>query len=209
MKIAVLSPEHDDPREIAVLDGMLSLGLERYHVRKPGISAEQLSAWLKKLPAAWRPHLVLHQNHELVAEFGLGGRHWRDDGNVPLRPTPRIGFTSRSCHDLAGLRLALRRYDAVFFGPVFPSLSKPGHLPRGEIAASKLTALLGGRSPAERRTSVMALGGVTTERLAQILALGFDGVGVLGAVWQAPDPIVAFFELQAALAALPVEAAAS
>jgi thiamine-phosphate pyrophosphorylase len=38
---------------------------------------------------------------------------------------------------------------------------------------------------------VYALGGVTPARLPAVQELGFAGVGVLGAVWEADDPVAA------------------
>lgn len=200
MKPIVLSPEHEDPREVAVLGDLFAAGLERYHVRKPAWSHDQLAAWLRALPIAWHPRLVLHTHHELVAPLALGGRHWRDDGTAPLVPTRDGKLTSRSCHDLATLRTALGRYDAVLFAPVFPSLSKPGHGPRDDVSFEELTALLATRSAAERRTRVLALGGITADTAPRALALGFDGVAALGAIWQAADPVRAFSELPSSLA---------
>jgi thiamine-phosphate pyrophosphorylase len=43
---------------------------------------------------------------------------------------------------------------------------------------------------------VFALGGVAVGKLARVRALGFDGAAVLGAVWQAADPVAAFEALQ-------------
>jgi thiamine-phosphate pyrophosphorylase len=231
MKLVMISPEHDDPREIAVLSALLTAGLERYHVRKPHWSVAQLEAWLRALPAEWRPRLVLHSHHELVATLGLGGYHWRDEkggARCPQRAesvlgTSRSTFTSHSCHDLAALRAALGHYDSVFFGPVFSSISKPGYateltaqmervvptrsLKNEDLNASgrrvpptEISSLLNSRTPGERRTAVLALGGVTAARLPQVRAFGFDGVAVLGAVWQADDPAAAFRELITACA---------
>jgi thiamine-phosphate pyrophosphorylase len=207
MKLVVISPEQDDPRETAVLGALFASGLERYHVRKPHWPAAQLETWLRTLPEEWRPRLVLHQHHELVAKFNLGGRHWRDEkGGAPcpqraesVLGTSRSTFTSRSCHDLATLRAALGRYDSVFFGPVFPSFSKPGYGPHDNFSTSELPTLLALRTSDERRTTLLALGGITAARLPQVRALGFDGVAVLGAVWQADDPVAAFCETQDAV----------
>ncbi|HXB03124.1 MAG TPA: thiamine phosphate synthase [Opitutaceae bacterium] len=241
MKLVFISPEHDEPREIAVLGALFAAGLERYHVRKPHWSAAQLETWLRALPADWRPRLVLHSHHELVEKFNLGGRHWRDEKvgrvipNPPLQPldmqgkrrvtdnAPYLPITSRSCHDLATLRAAFGHYDSVFFGPIFPSISKPGYtteltvqVERGvstrsfknkdlnasgrRVPPAELSSLLNSRTPDERRTTVLALGGVTAGRLPQVRAFGFDGVAVLGAVWQADDPVAAFVELTSACA---------
>jgi len=218
----MISPEHDDPREIAVLGALLAAGLERYHVRKPHWPAAQLETWLRALPMEWRTRLVLHSHHELVALLGLGGYHWRDDGLAPLALSANNGLTSRSCHDLATLHAALGHYDSVFFGPVFSSISKPGYttevtvqvervvptrsLSYEDLNASgrrvpptEISSLLNSRTANERRTTVLALGGVTAARLPQIRALGFDGVALLGAVWQADDPVAAFCEIQDAI----------
>jgi len=39
---------------------------------------------------------------------------------------------------------------------------------------------------------VLAIGGVTAERLGRCGELGFDGAAVMGAVWNGPDPVRAF-----------------
>jgi thiamine-phosphate pyrophosphorylase len=230
MKLVCISPEHDDPREIAVLGALLAAGLERYHVRKPHWPAAQLETWLRALPEDWRTRLVLHQHHELVAALGLGGCHSRDDKGGAACPqdalsalrSTRSTFTSRSCHDLNALSAALGHYDSVFLGPVFPAISKPGYkteltvqvervvptrsLDNEDLNASgrrvpptEIFPLLNLRTANERRTAVLALGGVTAVRLPQIRAFGFDGVAVLGAVWQAGDPVAAFCEIQDAV----------
>lgn len=205
MKLVVISPESSPANEIAVLGALFAAGLERYHVRKPAWSRARLEAWLRAVPVEWRPRLVLHSHHDLARALGVGGVHWRDEvGRVlphpPAQPAEdRPAWLSASCHDLPALRGALGRCDSVFLGPIFPSLSKRGYGPRGAWAPAELAALLAGRSAAERRTSVLALGGVTIDRIPQVRALGFDGAAVLGAVWQAPDPVAAFSALQDSL----------
>ncbi|PTX97689.1 thiamine phosphate synthase [Opitutus sp. ER46] len=200
MTLVVISPERDRADELAVLDALCAAGLERYHVRKPHASAVALAAWLQGVPTRWRARLVLHQHHELAARFGLGGVHHRDPGAEPASVAGDASAVSRSCHDLATLRAAAGRYPSVFFCPVFASVSKPGH---GPVAAGELAAVsswLRARTGEERRPEVLALGGVTAANAAQALALGFDGVAVIGAVWEAPDPVQAFRELQARVA---------
>lgn len=206
MKVVVISPEHADPREAVVLGDLFAAGLERYHVRKPTWSRTQLESWLRQLPVEWRSRLVLHQHHELAKTLGLGGLHWRDQGTAGIPPVwpesltasappPPHLFTSRSCHDLPTLRASLGRYDSVFFGPVFPSLSKPGYGPRDDLSFAELAACLSSRRAAERRTTVLALGGITAERIHEVRTLGFDGIAVIGAIWQAADPARAFAKL--------------
>jgi thiamine-phosphate pyrophosphorylase len=198
VKLIVISPELEDPRETAVLGALLKAGLERYHVRKPAWSADRLGSWLAALPADWRHRLVLHSHHGLVDEFGLAGRHWRDDASAPAEPGP--GFTSRSCHDQRDLQAALGAYTAVFFGPLFPSISKIGRGPAGKTESEAVEGVLATRSTAHPRTEVIALGGITAERIRQCHDWRFDGAAVLGAIWQASNPVAAFTSLQSAVA---------
>jgi thiamine-phosphate pyrophosphorylase len=201
MKIVVISPETDDAREIAVMEGLFAAGLERYHVRKPAWPAEWLRTWLGALPVAWRPRLVLHQQHQLVEELGLGGRHWRDmPGNAGGSTAPFIGggqptagrLTSRSCHEIPTLLAAFERYDSIFFGPIFPTMSKPGYGPSGSYSPQEISDILNRRTGSQRRAAVLALGGITAETAPRAIGLGFDGVAVLGSIWQATEPVRTF-----------------
>ena len=196
MKIVIISPEGDAPREHTVLAALCSAGLERYHVRKPGWPREQLAAWLAGVPVIWRQCLVLHQHHALAAEFGCGGVHCKDGHAVSEMAQGGTLFRSHACHDLAALESSLGRFDSVFFSPVFPSISKPGYGPATALGA--VTEILRRRTVAERRTSVIALGGIVPANVGRCAELGFDGVAVLGALWSAPDPLAVFEQFCAA-----------
>ena len=199
MKLVVISPESDEPREHAVVAALFAAGLERYHVRKPRWSREKLVTWLQAIAPGHRSRMVLHQHHELAEAIGLLGIHCKDSSTrseLDLAQTP--GFTSRSCHDLTTLDAAFGRFDAVFFSPVFPSISKPGYRPT--VALTAVADRLHRRTNQERRTEVIALGGVTASNASSCAELGFDGVAVLGALWQAEEPLKIFEQLQQSIA---------
>ena len=184
MRIVVISPESADPREVPAMEGFFAAGLERYHVRKPLWTGPELEAWLRRLPVGWRPRIMLHQHHSLSAILGLGGRHEKGDSQ-------RAEGESRSCHDLAQLRRYLRSYGQVVFGPIFPSLTKAGYEPAADFPWIELRAVLRGRDD-RGCARVLAIGGVTADRLERCAELGFDGAAVMGAVWNEPDPVRAF-----------------
>jgi thiamine-phosphate pyrophosphorylase len=206
MKLVLISPEGEHPQERAVVETLFAGGLTRYHVRKPHWSAGKLESWLAEWTPSARSRLVLHQHHALVEKFGLLGRHWRDGESAPDAPRLRTDFTSRSCHTLTALQAALGCYQALFLSPIFPSLSKPGYgggargQPSSEqIDLEKAKTIIARRTDAEQRTDVIALGGVTPDKVGDCAAAGFDGVAVLGYVWMARDPHQAFDQLQLAL----------
>lgn len=196
--------------EFAVFADYCAAGLGRYHVRKPGWSRAQLAAWIEAVPAPWRSRLVLHSHHELVEEYGLLGRHWSDgevSGWSALPPTrwglgPSAGsnhrdapdrggdnavhlglFTSCSCHALKDLAARNGQFDSVFFGPVFVSPTKPERPALSRTDLAPVSAYLQARTPAERRTKVIALSGITPERVPACRAMGFDGVATISGVY--------------------------
>jgi thiamine-phosphate pyrophosphorylase len=81
------------------------------------------------------------------------------------------------------------RFDSVFFGPVFVSSTKSDRpaLSRTELAA--VAQYLLARTPAERRTKVIALSGITPERVEACQAMGFDGVATISGVY-GPNGVV-------------------
>jgi thiamine-phosphate pyrophosphorylase len=188
MRIVVISPDSEDPRELGSLDGFFSAGLERYHVRKPSWTAENLESWLGGIPASWRARMILHQHHSLAPKLGLFGVHDRD------HEAPTAGARSRSCHDIGALRRNLPLYESLLFGPVFSSLTKPGYGPPADFPWDDLRAILSERTGADAH--VLAIGGVTADGLARCRELGFDGAAVLGAVWNQSDPVSAFVGLR-------------
>ncbi len=216
MKLIVISPESADPREPAVLGELFAVGLTDYHLRKPTWTRDQLADFLRALPPIFRRRIVLHSHHDLVAEFSLAGPHHRDQSICHLlsdkseeaeavdkqnaNPVCNLlsdkksgGLVSRAVHDLDALESVFFRYDRLFFSPVFPSISKPGHTPAGDLDRERLQRLLTGTP---RFAEVIALGGIDDTRIPECKALGFDGVAVLGAVWQAADPVAAFNHLR-------------
>jgi len=217
MKLIVISPAAEDPREPATLAQLFAAGLTSYHLRKPTWSRAQLAAYLRPLPADFRSRLVLHTHHDLAAEFPVAGLHDRDnsEGRVgPLGPprTPSAPhtptgapsvhvlpsfFRSRAVHDLPTLRASLDTYDRVLLSPIFPSFSKPGYGPSAQLPEAELRSVLA----LPRRAEFIALGGIDATRIAACRDLGFDGVAVLGAIWQSADPLSAFSELPNALLA--------
>src|SRR5690606_23858041 len=79
----------------------------------------------------------------------------------------------RSVHAAAGAREAIGA-DYVLAGHVFPSRSKPGVPPLGLEGLAAIVAA----APCP----VIAIGGITAERVADVIGAGAAGVAAIGAI---------------------------
>lgn len=99
-----------------------------------------------------------------------------------LNPTWWIG---RSVHDLAEAEAArLSGADYLVVGPVFDTASHPG---RTAIGLKELQ----GVTRAAGDLPVIAIGGITAERLQDVMRCGAYGVAAIRAFWDDADPAAA------------------
>lgn len=133
--------------------------------------------------------LVVNDDPSVAAAIGADGVHLGQlDGPVDaarrlLRPGAVVG---RSTGDLAALALAVAEADYVAFGPVWdtPHLSRPKEV-RG------LDGLRAARAVVPRRVPLVAIGGITEDRLPELRRTGVDAWAVIGAIASAADPVAA------------------
>lgn len=138
------------------------------HLRKPGYSRRQMRDLLLEIPGELHPQLRLHDHFDLLDEFpGVGGVHL--NSRNPEAPA-QARCVSRSCHTLEELKGA-EGYDYVTLSPIYDSISKPGY--RSAFDTERLRGAIG-------RGRVIALGGVTPDRFAELRDMGFAGAALLG-----------------------------
>jgi thiamine-phosphate pyrophosphorylase len=137
---------------------------------------------------------IINDRPELAASVGADGVHLgRDDGDLlaarRLLPGKLLGV---SCYDdPARAELAADAgADAIAFGAMFPSTTKPGAV----NAPLDLLGLARRRWPAQR---VIAIGGIGRGNIASVAAAGAHAAAVVSAVFGAKDPGQASRELVA------------
>ncbi len=128
-------------------------------------------------------------NTRLGAARALGsGLHVGRRGPTVEEARRRLGegaLLGFSAHGRAGATCAAAAgADYLFFSPVYPTRSKPGHPGRG-VEALRAVCAAAGQAP------VFALGGVTPARAATCRAAGAYGVAVLSGILRADDPTAA------------------
>ena len=170
--IVITSPSFTDGEDFFIRR-LLSHGADLVHLRKPGASEAACAALLESLTAQERSRIVIHDFFELAVPYGLYGIHLNSRRNTI--PQGYTGNVSRSCHSLEEVRLWKPQCSHVFLSPVFDSVSKQGYRSAfGEETLAKAAAegIIDGK--------VIALGGVTPERIDRLRATGFGGAAMLG-----------------------------
>lgn len=119
------------------------------------------------------------------------GQHLRERDPLPDQPPDdRPDLISRSVHS----PLAAAGSSGVTFviaGHVFATASHPGEEPLGVAGLADIVAA----APCP----VVAIGGITPERVPDVIGAGAYGVAVISAISEAPDPRAAARELRAAV----------
>lgn len=178
--IAVTKPLFFPGESGRIIDLLTSGTVDFVHVRKPDSTPGDVAALLDSVPEELHPRLTLHDQFHLVGSYNVGGIHLNSrnpsagdlpdfaDGATSLR-------LSRSLHTLDELRNLKDpdRYAYVTFSPVFPSISKSGYRP-----AYSLSEIL--EAVRSASVNVVALGGVTPEKLPLLGSTGFAGAAMLG-----------------------------
>lgn len=109
-------------------------------------------------------------------------------GSLPVetaRALNPLWWIGRSVHDLAEAEAArLSGADYLVVGPVFETASHPGRPALGLEKLRKIVALAGD-------LPVIAIGGMTAERVPDVKTSGAYGVAAIRALWDDADPAAA------------------
>jgi thiamine-phosphate pyrophosphorylase len=172
--------------------------LEVLHVRKPNINLDDLWQLIENIDAKYHLQLVLHQHHELAPEFGINRLHFTEKTRLEFEKSISSlnknteWIFSTSVHNIAAFNALPDAFEYAFLSPVYDSISKPSYKARfNDFEALK--------SRTSITTRLIGLGGINSTNCRQTIEAGFDGVALLGAIWQAEDAIAEFKKCQQAL----------
>ncbi len=180
---------------------MVRMGLPAFQWREKDLSALEsydmlcrASSFLKGSDATTR--LLVNDRVDLAAALDFGV-HLPEQG-LPIRAArqllPEGKWIARSTHSVdAVLRAQDGGADFVTFGPIFETPSKSAYGPPQGLEALRAVTAAAGSFP------VIAIGGITLERVAACIEAGASGIAVIGAVWDAPDPVAAYAAFAGAL----------
>ncbi|MBR9986139.1 MAG: thiamine phosphate synthase [Desulfosarcina sp.] len=158
------------------------------HLRKPGQTDRQIADYLRQVPVSYHPRIMVHGHPRLLDRFDLMGIHITEKErthNLPRlrqlrQATPGCRLSS-AFHRIMDIPEHDGLFDYILLSPIFDSISKQGY--RAGFDHSELRRFL-----SRTKHTVIALGGLDAQRAATAASLGFKGIAVLGAVWQALPP---------------------
>lgn len=143
-------------------------------LRAPDASTAELERDAVRLVAESPVPVVISSRCDVALAAGAAGVNLpeRDIGIEFARGLIRHGLVGRSVHSQeAAMRAQFEGADYVIFGPVWPSSSHPDDEPVGVEALSRVARTL--------RIPVLAIGGVTEERIAECHSAGAAGYAAI------------------------------
>jgi thiamine-phosphate pyrophosphorylase len=173
---------------LEVVEECLGAGLRAVQLREKDLEVRALLALAEPLREATHRHgarLLINDRADVALAVGADGVQ-RTHASLPvaaLRGISPPGFLiGASVHSTAEARQAAAEgADFVVFGPVYDTPSKRRYGPPQGLAALEAAAAAVPRP-------VLAVGGITPERVPEVRGAGAAGVAVIGAIYGAARP---------------------
>ena len=173
MKLIAITQPSIIEGESSYICRLFESGIDIVHLRKPDADIEQCRRLLRELSDEERRKIVIHDHHELINEFDLKGLHFNK--NITIVPDDYKGFKTRSCHSFEEVMKYKNDYDYLFLSPIFDSISKVGYKSAFTEEMLKDASVKGVIDE-----KVVALGGVTFNRIPYLKELNFGGAAMMG-----------------------------
>lgn len=177
---------HHDQASVDLLTQVVSTGVDGVQVRAKHLTDRELWAYVDRVIAAVRPlgaTVLVDDRLDVALAAGADGVHLGAE-DLPVRAAralaPRGFLVGATCRD-AEQALAAARDGADYagVGPVYPTTTKTGlPEPIGLTPLARTATVL----------PVIAIAGITADRVPEVLAAGAHGVAVASAVWRSADP---------------------
>lgn len=177
MKWIVITKPEFIANEAKYIEQLFEAGIDLLHFRKPDSSLEDCERLIQEINPKWYSKIVMHDHFELCEKYHLHGIHLNRRNHTI--PKDFQGSVSRSCHSLEEVIENKDDFDYVFLSPIFDSISKQGYQHAFSDEALRKAAQEGIIDE-----KVIALGGITDQKIPQLQAWHFGGAAFLGDIWR-------------------------
>lgn len=181
--IFIISSPTPVTKEAALINQLFDVGLPVFHLRKPDSSSQELVLLLQEIDSIHHSKIALHSHHYLAKSFGINRLHYTEASRKQLTDvdfSENDNILSTSVHSIEDFKNLSEHFSYAFLSPVFNSISKPDY----EAKPFDLSSL-----NKNRATKLIALGGINENNCTKTYEMGFDGIALLGAIWNSEDGI--------------------
>jgi len=171
-------------------------GVNAVQLREKDLDTRALRKLAGRLREAIQGRALLLVNGNTAVAADADGLHQPEDANY-ARPDG-VRLVGRSVHSAAlAVRAEREGVDYVIAGSIYQSATHPDRAPSDlMLIADTVNAV---------SVPVIGIGGITADRVQQVMAAGASGIAVVSAILAADSPEEAARELWDALNALPLE----
>jgi thiamine-phosphate pyrophosphorylase len=175
-------------KEASLINQLFDEGLPVFHLRKPESSSQELVLLLQEIDPAHYSKIALHSHHYLAKSFGINRLHYTEASRkqlteIDLSEQKTENILSTSVHSISDFKNLVTHFSYAFLSPVFDSISKPGY----QAQKFDLTEV-----DKNSNTKLIALGGIDETNCNKAYEMGFDGIALLGAIWNSEDKMKTF-----------------
>lgn len=197
-RLLVVTDRHQAPRDlIDVVDAALAGGVRWIWFRDRDLAAGErrdIARRLRDLTRTYGAVLTIGGDAGLAVEVGTPAVHLSSIDDIGaaralLGADALIGISAHNETEVQAAKAAGADYATL--SPIFLTASKPGYGPALGTATLQRVRAIG--------LPVIALGGITGDRVPACLAAGAAGVAVMGDVMRAEDPEAVVLRFRAAL----------
>ena len=172
--------EDDVGATLALIRSAVEAGIDLVQIRETGLTDRALGNLVERAVEAARgtpTRILVNDRVDVALAHGADGVHLKGESVPAARVREHTGadwIVGRSIHGLEEGRevAAGGGLDYVCLGTVFATASKPGRRPLGAGLLRQAAAVL--------PLPVLAIGGVTRERVTEVAATGAAGVAAIG-----------------------------
>ncbi len=182
--IIVISSPTPITNEASLINQLFDEGLSAFHLRKPESSSQELVLLLQEINPIHYSKIALHSHHYMAKSFGINRLHYTEASRKQLTDenlSENENILSTSVHSVEDYKNLSEHFNYTFLSPVFDSISKPGYNAK-DFDLSHKNAFV----------KLIALGGINEINCSKAYDMGFDGIALLGSVWNSEDKMKTF-----------------
>ncbi len=177
MKWILITPEYFHKDEFEIIENAYSLGVERIHIRKPNIALKEFDHYMEQYPEKCLSISSLHYYDTWLANYNIDSFHLSEQQRSKYIEDDSFNSLheknlSTSFHDPIDFEKFNASFSYSFCSPIFRSISKKNYFPNHNWNVKELKNKL-----------TYALGGIHSGNINECKEKGFDGIAVLGTVW--------------------------